>query len=343
VGIGGDGNPLAVLLTQAKVAPASLEDCLARVEELRCSYGSAVRESAPPEIAMLFDERCTLPQLMHLKRGLVGATRTDRFLLASLAGILHGNHPKDPAKARTLSISMPNTFSMAPGYLARYIREHGLKTNPVDAFDLLERRVRYLFRDAPPSTYGRAELRDARDAAEWITSESVSLIVTSPPYLHVIRYGKFNWIRLWLLGECAEATERRLSVERTDVRLRLSDRLRLPAYREFMRTTITSLESVMKPGATAVFVIGDVTKDGTSINLANEVWRSVRSSVALKLVDVVEDQINVDTKVTRIWGSRRGNATCVDRLLILRKPGAKRPRTRRPEAVVGELLSGSAR
>ena len=41
----------------------------------------------------------------------------------------------------------------------------------------------------------------------------MSLIFTSPPYLRVVRYGKFNWIRLWLLGESVEAIDRNLSVD----------------------------------------------------------------------------------------------------------------------------------
>jgi DNA modification methylase len=341
VGIGSDANPLAALLTHAKVDPPALEEALGRLAELRRTYrrlpaGSAV----PSEISMLFDGRRTLPQLLHLRKELAIASRTDRFLLAALAGILHGNHPQDPRQAITLSISMPNTFSMSPAYIRRYIHAQRLRKYPFDAFDSLERRVRRLFRTPPPEVHGRAARRDARTVAAWLPEESVSLIVTSPPYLRVVRYGKFNWIRLWLLGESVEEVDRHLRVEATDRRLRLSDQLRLPAYCDFLAATIDQCAQVLKPGGTAIIVIGDVDlTDGTSINLAGEVWRHIRRSVGLQVVDILEDRLDLDTKVTRIWGSRRGNATKVDRVLILRKPGGRRCSPRAPRSVMAELTS----
>ena len=38
---------------------------------------------------------------------------------------------------------------------------------------------------------------------------SAKLVLTSPPYLNVMRYGKFNWIRLWLLKESVERVDPR--------------------------------------------------------------------------------------------------------------------------------------
>jgi hypothetical protein len=339
VGVGSDANPLAVLLTKAKVCPPTLNRALERVAELESSFRRpAVRGAAPPEIEMLFDGRRTLPQLLHVRNTLRRNSEVDDFLLAALCGILHGNHPDDPRAARTLSISMPNTFSMAPAYVARFIRTHHLRKYPFDVFSLLNRRLRHLHREPPPVGRGKASLLDARRTDSILPKGSVSLVVTSPPYLRLVRYGKFNWIRLWMMGESVEAVDEHLQVERTDKRLRLSDQLRLPSYCDFMRATIEQCESLMRPGATAVFVIGDVdSRDGKSINLAEEVWKTSRRHVGLQLVDVLEDRIDLDEKVTRIWGKRRGNATKVDRVLILRKPGARRYRARYPHLVLQDL------
>src|SRR5262249_23663153 len=152
---------------------------------------------------------------------------------------------------------MPNTFSMAPAYVARFIRKHHLRKYPFDVFTLLERRLRHLHREPPPIGQGMASLLDARDTASVLPRGSVSLVVTSPPYLRVVRYGKFNWIRLWMMGESVEAVDEHLQVERTDKRLRLSDQLRLPSYCDFMRASLEQCATLMRPGGTAVFVIGD--------------------------------------------------------------------------------------
>ena len=41
---------------------------------------------------------------------------------------------------------------------------------------------------------------------------SIQLIVTSPPYLKNINYGKYNWIRLWLLNEDVKKVDTDVSI-----------------------------------------------------------------------------------------------------------------------------------
>jgi hypothetical protein len=338
-GVGTDANPLAALLTLAKVDPPDLADARACVDTLRALYRrSDVTETAPPEIHMLFDGRRTLPQLLFIRDALQSTDRVHRFLLAALTGILHANHAKNPLESRSLSISMPNTFAMSPNYIAKYIREHGLRKYPFDVFDALTRRLDRLARSPAPLSRGRAKRLDVKRITEWMRPESAALIVTSPPYLKVVRYGKYNWIRLWLLNETVEAVDSRLGVEATDNRLRLSDQLKLPAYTKFMVDTLARCERVLKPGGVAVFVIGDVdTPDGESINLARHVWKNARPATGFKLLEIVDDPITLGGKVTRIWGSRRGEATKVDRILVVRKPGSRRHRVHQPAAVLDSL------
>lgn len=344
IGIGTDANPLAALLTRAKVDPPDLADAKACVDDLRSLYRrSDVTASAPPEIEMLFDGRRTLPQLLFIREMLQPTDRIDRFLLATLTGVLHGNHAKDPKDSGTLSISMPNTFAMSPNYIAKYIREHHLQKYPFDVFDALDRRLDRLARSPAPAARGRARQLDVRLIDYWLKHESVDLIVTSPPYLKVVRYGKYNWIRLWLLNEAVEEVDSRLRVEATDNRLRLSDQLRLPAYTKFMIDVMARCERLLRPGGVAVFVIGDVdTPSGESTNLARHVWDHARAATGLKLVDIVDDPITLGGKVTRIWGSRRGEATKIDRILVVKKPGGRRYRAR-PPALVVESLKADAR
>jgi hypothetical protein len=339
IGIGSDANPLAALMTAAKVRPASVSELMDRVRYLRIAYSRAdVVETAPPEIQMLFDGRRTLPQLLFLRSRLKKNLDCDRFLLGTLCGILHGNHPLDPRNARTLSISMPNTFCMAPGYIRRYVRSHKLRKYPVDVFDCLERRLLHLFRDAAPVVRGRARRSDARQVSTWLPKESVSLIVTSPPYLQAVRYGKFNWIRLWLLGHSVEDVDRKVHVERTDLRLRLSDRFALPRYCDFIESTLKECSAILKPGGSCVLVIGDVrTPHGDDLNLARAVWSRVKRDVNLRLESEMVDEIKTSIKVTRIWGGRRGLATNRDRILLLRKPGGLGPRRVRPDVVLANL------
>jgi SAM-dependent methyltransferase len=342
-GIGSDANPLAIALTRAKVNAPNLYSVRERIHELRSQYRrSDITNGAPADIKLLFDGRRTLPQLLFLKERLSRRRYVDNFLIATLCGILHGNHTSQPSESRTLSISMPNTFSMSPGYIRRYVRQNHLRKYPFDVFDSLARRCEYLFRDPVPEVSGRAFSADARACRKYVADSSVDLIVTSPPYLRVIRYGKYNWIRLWLLGEAVETVDQRLMVERTDNRLRLSDQLTLHNYCAFMTNVIHQLERVLRPGGTCVMVIGDVpgiTAVEPDLNLAETVWRTAVQSSKLRLTDIVTDSIEVSRKVTRIWGGKKGRATKTDRILVMRKAGTLRRRAGSASAIVRRLIS----
>ena len=66
-------------------------------------------------------------------------------------------------------------------------------------------------------------------------------------------------------------------------------------------------------------VIGDI---GTQ-NLAKDTWQFIQENggCKLNLINILEDLIEdrVDKKVTRIWGQKRGQATKIDRILVLQK------------------------
>lgn len=330
-GIGVDLNPLASMLSSVKLDPPTLEETLARLAELEASYvPEPVGERAPPEIRMLFEETTTLPQILHMKASLDPAHRTDRFLLASLAGILHGNHTRDVVSSRCLSVSMPNTFSMSPGYLARYIAEKSLVRPPFDAFEKLRLRMHFEFAEGVPALRGRAIRGDARALSTLVAPGSAKLIVTSPPYLNVVRYGKFNWIRLWLLGESVSDVDRSLRVEATDRRLALSDRMRFKGYCGFLKTVLTECARVLRDDGVCAVTIGDVrNKEHGERTLALEAWDSMKDEVPLVLGAAVADDVNQLGKVSKIWGlAHRGEATKVDRVMLFHKPGRSLPRPR---------------
>lgn len=345
VGIGVDLNPLAAILTDVKVDPPSYEQTILRIAELERSYRPApVGDRAPPEIRMLFEEGTTLPQLLHMKECLDPCDRIDRFLLASLAGILHGNHTRDVVSSRCLSVSMPNTFSMSPGYLEKYIRTKGLVRPPFNAFEKLRLRMAHEFAEGMPVRRGRGLRGDARLLSKAVAPGSVKLIVTSPPYLNVVRYGKFNWIRLWLLGESVSNVDASLQVEKTDRRLALSDRHRFHGYCGFLRSALTECARVLRDDGTCVVTIGDViNKEHGSRTLATEVWDAVKGDVPLDLAAVIIDDVNEVGKVSKIWGEgHRGEATKTERVLVLHKRGARmpKPRHRDPIALIERIAAG---
>lgn len=318
VGLASDASPLACTLSGAKATPPVRYALTRRIAALRSAYSSSSLRSVPKHIRILFSDH-TLRQLLWLRNELDVANRTDRFLMATLLGVLHLNARTD-GTARGLSVAMPNTFSMAPGYVARYVEAHQLVPPQVDVFDMLETRISSLGEIDATFRPGRVWRQDVRKKIVWPKETGkAALVFTSPPYLQVMKYGKLNWLRLWMLRKEPAAVDDRLF-----------DSSSLPKYLAFMGETLRSIRPRLRNDGYVCLVIGDVRRGDKQINLAEGVAEHCLAGTGLRVLDVVDDHLPIEHKVSRIWGATKGRATKVDRILILGAPGAtklpKRPR-----------------
>jgi site-specific DNA-methyltransferase (adenine-specific) len=325
-GIGNDLNDLAYALTRGKIANPSLEEVLRRLDELERGFtrGDWLRiKGIPLKIRMIFHPE-TQRHLMYLRRELKWKEAdVDAFLTMVLMGAMHGASPG------FLSLSMPNTFSMGWGYVKKYIKTHNLKRPNRNAFEILRGRCERFLKLGPLPGRGLAIHGDVRnlDTSGEIEPGSVKMIFSSPPYLKVIKYGLYNWIRLWwLLGDYKEVDEK------------LDDAHSVGPYLDFMKEVFETTLPLLDPkNGLACWVIGDV-KD---LNLAKTVWDSVGSKFngldsngdisRFRLLGIIDDEIPDVEKVTRIWNSKvdkSGKATPKDRILIIA------PEDSRPEIFV---------
>lgn len=309
-GLGSDANPMAWTLTAAKSNPPSRERLGLRIRELRNGMRPRSTLQVPEKIRILFHPS-TLSQLVSLQDRMSMLRGDDRFIYAVLLGILHANAKSD-GTPRGLTVSMPNTFAMAPNYVKNYIRTHKLKAREVDVLSTVEARIEAL--EMPPANFKRGSswMQDVSKRIAWPEgTRKAKLIFASPPYLQVMKYGKLNWIRLWLLG-----------YEPTDVDSKLFTSSSLSKYLHFISTAIRQMERRLCANGYICLVIGDVRCGKSTLNLASEVARHCIGQTRLKVLDVLDDHLPVKHKVSRIWGETRGRATTTDRILILGGPRA---------------------
>jgi len=354
IGVGNDLNPFAHLLTAAKVEPATRAQAATRLAQLRLAWnaGSAGwltlgariaadpraadalvptagsggspaggAEPVPVEVALAFHPR-TIGQLLFVRTTLRLDDRTDRFLAAALTGILHGK------SASYLSELMPNTFSMAPRYVRDFAARTDFSSPERDVFDGLSRKLDRLFRQAPPRIEGIALIGDARDVAPRARAalrargltDRARLVVTSPPYLRVVKYGYYNWLRTWFLGFDSRAID-----------AALDDAHHREPYLAFLRDVLAGLRPVLADDAVVAMVIGDVETDrGRRIrggmDLAARVWETAAAPEGYRLAGVALDDVAPNRKMTKLWGDEAGRATKTDRILVLGATEAGRRR-----------------
>ncbi len=328
--LGNDLNPLAYILSYSKVHVPKYSDIIKRVDYLEKHYVAVDVASEPEDIKMLYDLELTLPQLCYLKDTLRKDNDVDIFILGALMGIMHGPHKKDGTSCN-LSISMPNTFSMSPNYVRNYIDEKGLTKIHQDVFYCLKTKIYNIYPFDEKLTDGIMFNDNALNLSNTKYREyfgKIKLIITSPPYLKVINYGKYNWIRLWLLDENSKQVDENLKMEAAyqhGNNIKLSDDLKLDQYLEFMKNIICGWEKLLTDDGVAAIVIGDVDNHkGEYIKLAEKVWEYAKKYTTLHYVTIIKDDIDGNSKVTKIWGQgRKGDATKVDRILVLTKSDTK--------------------
>lgn len=269
-------------------------------------------DPVPVEVALAF-HRHTLAQLLFVRTTLRLDDRTDRFLAAAITGILHGK------SASYLSELMPNTFSMAPRYVRDFAARTAFASPRRDVFDGLAAKLDRLFRQPPPPTEGVALLGDARDVAPRARAalrtrgrpDRARLVVASPPYLRVVKYGYYNWLRTWFLGFDARAID-----------ATLDDAHHREPYLAFLREVLAGLRPALTDDAVVVLVIGDVETDRGrrikgGVGLAERVWEAAAEPEGYRLAGVALDDVAAVRKMTKLWGSEAGRATKTDRILVL--------------------------
>jgi site-specific DNA-methyltransferase (adenine-specific) len=343
IGVGNDLNPFAHLLTASKTEPASRAAATTRLTQLRLAWHASAgdwldvaervqarpgdapvpaaggaslvagpAEPVPVEVALAFHPE-TLAQLLYVRTMLRLDDRTDRFLAAAITGILHGK------SASYLSELMPNTFSMAPRYVREFATRTGFRSPRRDVFDGLAAKLDRLYRQPAPSTEGVALLGDARDVAPRARAalrargrpDRARLVVTSPPYLRVVKYGYYNWLRTWFLGFDARAID-----------ATLDDAHHREPYLAFLREVLAGLRPILTDDAVIVLVIGDVETDRGrrirgGVGLAERAWEQAAEPEGYRLAGVALDDVAAVRKMTKLWGDEAGRATKTDRILVL--------------------------
>jgi hypothetical protein len=265
-----------------------------------------------PEDLLAFYHPETLRAISSLKRHLLAAKSTgaldpiDEWVALLSLNRLTG-HSNGFFSVYTLP---PNQAVSAKSQ--RKINEKRNQTPPVrDVVKIILKKSRQLLRDVDGTVRATLAglcdkamlLTGPADATPQIKSDSVSLVVTSPPFLNVVQYATDNWLRCWFLG-----------IDPKDVSLTVP--LKLSNWQVAMLEVFHELHRVVKPGGHVAFEVGEV--HGGKTRLEETVLPCGTQAGFEPVLVVINDQ--QFTKTANCWGiGNMSKGTNTNRIVVFRK------------------------
>lgn len=287
-----DISPYSKVLTKAKLSPPeSLEDALTSLFSI---LDKAKRMPNPdlnkvPNWVRKFFHPQTLREAINFS--VVCKKNKNDFLMACFLGILHHQRP--------------GFLSYPSSHLVPYLRNKKYpKKDFPEMYEYRELRPRMIakvqraFKKAK-TLNGRGEFRQS--CVENLTlPEKIDCVITSPPYMNMLDYGRDNRLRLWFLNPTASKF-----VDNPVTEQKKAFCCAISALGE-------KIEESLRPGGYCVLVVGETAK---KFQLSKEIMNIFfEHSPSLKLVKIIKDNV---PDIRRARRDCRG--TKREHILILRK------------------------
>ena len=306
-----DINPLSRILAQPRLSPPNPAAVAARLGEIPRSGA----EGDGLDLSMFYhpDTEAELRALRAwlLQREAEGLSdHLDRWIRMVATNRLTGHSPgffsvytlppnQATSAKRQLLINLKR--GQVPPY--RHCHELILKKTRQLLKGITEAERKNLATAAPQARFLTG---DARHSPE-ITSASVALTVTSPPFLDIVQYGADNWLRCWFNGLDAPAIEAGLTMART-----------LPVWTAVMREVFHELFRITRPGGHVAFEVGEVR--GGTLSLERAVLE-VGVAAGFQGLGILVNQ-QLFTKTSHIWGvDNQELGTNSNRIVMFQKSG----------------------
>jgi hypothetical protein len=299
--VGNDINPLSVLMTRPRLQPPALPAIARRLGQVPWTSGTI----DDTDLLVFFSEQ-TLKHICALRNWLLERAR------------LEGN--PDPVDDWIRMVAINRLTGHSPGFFSVYTlppnqavsvrsqRKINEKRNqtPVDrdVITLILKKSRSLLRDGSMPPHPEAILTtSAAQSTQDIRDESVTLVVTSPPFLDIVQYADDNWLRSWFAG--IDVSSVAIAHHRTEV-----------AWQHMVRATLSELARVVRPGGHIAFEVGEV-RNGRVL-LERLVWEAAEGLPFERLFVMINQQDF--TKTANCWGvQNNARGTNTNRIVVLRR------------------------
>lgn len=303
IAYGCDINPLSKVLLEPRFTPPTFEEVRQRLEGIPLTKAKDYRE----DLEVFFHPNtlrsiCSLREYF-LAKGEKNLDSVDKWIRMVAINRLTG-HSQGFFSVYTL----PPNQAVSIESQKKINKDRNQTPPDKDVKSLILRKTKSLLRDPTPNL--RPDLvaqniiltGDSRHTPS-LPAGSVSLVVTSPPFLDVVNYAEDNWMRCWFID-----------IDPTKVKITMSKKL--ADWEAVMTSVFIELRRLLKKGGHIAFEVGEVR--GGKILLEEAVVRcGLKAGLTAELI-LINSQ--VFTKTANIWGvSNSTKGTNTNRIVLFRK------------------------
>jgi SAM-dependent methyltransferase len=299
---GNDINPLSAMLLAPRLSPPMVSAVSARLKDIP---SLTVLPAAELEV---FYHPKTLARIQSLRQWFI-----DRAAAGALDAVDSWIRMVALNRLTGHSVGFFSVYTMPPNQAVSVQAQAKINAKRAqipawrDVDAIILRKTQQLLRDGCPQRYLLPLLSCASaEHTPAIQDSSVTLIVTSPPFLDVVDYAADNWLRGWFAGIDMATLSITMLKRETD-------------WVAFMRRVFAELYRVLKPGGHIAFEVGEVR--GGKIKL-DELVLAASSDMGLECLCVMINTQNF-TKTANCWGvANNAKGTNSNRIVVLRKQSA---------------------
>jgi len=300
--VGNDVNPLSAILTAPRLSPPNIFEIKQRLEKVTLQKISC----DDSELLVFFNPQ-TLSEILAWRKYFAERRENSKFdKIDAWLEMISCNRLTGHSKGFFSVYTLPPNQAASVKSQLKINEKRGQTPEYRNTKEIIYRKSHQLLRYKLPLNYGQNPFQintGSADSTPEIKSETVDLIVTSPPFLDIVNYRQDNWLRMWLANVEVEETACWQIKNLSDWLAKMKS-----AFEEFYR--------VLKPSGVIAFEVGEIRKG--NLLLENEIVK-----VAMKVGFVAECiLINAQnfTKTANCWGVKNNEAgTNTNRIVILTK------------------------
>jgi len=304
---GCDINPLSLQLCRPRLRPPAWGQVAKRLGEIDFADPADL-----PEDLLVFYHPDTLVQLSSLKHYLMRRKESgDWDAVDDWIGMVALNRLTGHSPGFFSIYTLPPNQAVSVKSQRRINERRAQKPSFRDVPAIILKKTKSLQRHCLPAEKKSLERMAERSvfvigsaaSTPALASDSVDLVVTSPPFLDVVDYATDNWLRCWFIGVSAKA-------------LGLTVPKKLKDWGEAMTGVFRELHRVMKPGSWVAFEVGEVRKGRVRLE-EMVVPCGLAAGLKAELLLINDQKF---TKTANCWGvSNNTKGTNSNRIVLFRK------------------------